>query len=428
MAKPKIIIVGGGFSGCAAAIAAARAGGEVLLIERTDLLLAAGIRAGRMNFNGKKVAAEEAKALGGGDVFEALESIVLHRGNIVDEMHGYIYNTAIAEPTVRRAVEKAGVKLKMCTRITNVQKEGSVIKAVTARDRTRYTGDTFIDCTGTFGGVAVCTKWGKGCVMCATYRCLTFGDRVSIATKAGAPELMRRRPDGTPGVMGAAITVHKASLSPGLKEKLEREGAVSIPLPKAIIDYSKQQSIGGIRSRRQMEFLNLVDIGLSAKCVGIGFLTLPDLRTVPGLEEAIIEDPLGGGLYNNVNKVSMTPRDDSLLTRGLSNLFLGGEKAGPGTGIAEALVIGAVGGHNAVRKALGMEPLILPRSTAIGDFIAFTGEMMDKPDGLKEGYAFAHGTYFERMKSLGTYSPDPNVAHRRIKELGLAGILAKPLA
>ncbi len=428
MAKPKIVIVGGGFSGCAAAIAAVRAGGDVLLIERTDLLLAAGIRAGRMNFNGKFVAAEEAKALGGGDVFEALESIILHRGNIVDEFHGYIYNTAIAEPTVRRAVEKAGVKLKMCTRITGVQKEGDAIKSVTAHDKSRYTGDVFVDSTGTFGGVAVCKKWGKGCVMCATYRCMTFGDRVSIATKAGAPELMRHRPDGTPGVMGAAITVHKCTLAPALREKLEREGAVSIPLPQQIIDYSKQRSIGGIRSRRQMEFLNLVDIGISAKCVGIGFLTLNDLRIVPGLEDAIIEDPLGGGLYNSINKVSMTPRDDSLLTRGFSNLFLAGEKAGPGTGIAEVLVTGAVAGHNAVRKALGMPPLILPRSTAIGDFIAFTGEMMDKPGGLDDGYAFAHGTYFERMKALGTYSPDAKVAHQRIKSAGLIGILAKALA
>ncbi len=427
MARPKIVIVGGGFSGCAAAIAAAKAGGDVLLIERTDLLLAAGIRAGRMNFNGKLVAAEEARAMGGGDVFEALESIILHRGNIVDELHGYIYNTAIAEPTVRRAVEKAGVTLKMCTRVTRVEMEGNTMKAVIAGDRSRYPGEVFVDCTGTFGGVAVCKKWGKGCVMCATYRCMTFGDRVSIATRAGAPELMRHRPDGTPGVMGAAITVHKESLAPELKEQLERQGAVSIPLPKQIIDYSKQQSIGGIRSRRQMEFLNLVDIGLSAKCVGIGFLTLRDLRTVPGLEDAIIEDPLGGGLYNNVNKVSMTPRDDSLLTRGLSNVYLGGEKAGPGTGIAECLVTGALAGHNAVRNALGMKPLVLPRTTAIGDFIAFTGEMMDTPGGLNEGYAFAHGTYFERMKSLGTYSPDPKVAHERIRSAGLTGVFEKAL-
>ena len=426
MARPKIVVVGGGFSGCAAAITAAKAGGDVLLIERTDMLTAAGLRAGRMNFNGKLAAAEEAKALGGGDVFEALESIILHRGNIVDELHGYIYNTAIVEPTVRRTVEKAGVKLQLCTRITDVEKEGSAIRAVVAHDKSRYAGDAFIDCSGTFGGVAVCTKWGKGCVMCATYRCMTFGDRVSIATKAGAPELMRHRPDGTPGVMGAAITIFKESLAPDLQKRLEQEGAVSIPLPKEIIDYSKQHSIGGIRSRRQMEFLNVVDIGLSAKCVGIGFLTLRDLRTVRGLEEAIIEDPWGGGLYNNINKVSMTPRDDSLLTRGFSNLFLGGEKAGPGTGIAEVLVVGALAGHNAVRQAMDMAPLILPRTTAIGDFIAFTGEMMDQPEGLKEGYSFAHTTYFDRMKALNTYSPDPQAAHERIKTHGLTGILAQP--
>ncbi len=428
MTKLKAVIVGGGFSGCAAAIAATKAGADVLLLERTDMLIAAGMRAGRMNFNGKLVAAEEAKALGGGEVFEALESITIHRGNIVDEFHGYIYNTAIAEPTVRRVVEKAGVNLKMCTRITGVEKSGGRIKAVIGQDKARYSGDVFIDCTGTAGGLVVCTKWGKGCVMCACYRCMTFGDRVSIATEAGAQELMRHRPDGTPGAMGSAITVYKSSLKPDLAKRLEKEGAVSIPLPQGIIDYSKQQKIGGIRSRRQMEYLNLVDIGLSAKCVGIGYLTLQELRTVPGLEEAIIESPIGGGLYNHVSKVSMTPRDDGLLAKGFSNLYLAGEKAGPGTGIAEALVTGSVAGHNAVRCATGTKPLILPRSTAIGDFIAFTGEMMEKPDGLKEGYSFAHGTYFERMKSLNLYSPEPQVAHARMKGIGLVGAFERQIA
>ncbi|MDZ4247565.1 MAG: FAD-dependent oxidoreductase, partial [Dehalococcoidia bacterium] len=403
MGKPKIIIVGGGFAGCAASVAAAKAGAEVLLLERTDMLIAGGIRAGRMNFNGKLVAAEEAKALGGGEIFESLESIILHRGNIVDELHGYIYNTAIAEPVVRRAVEKAGVKLNTCVRITGVKKDSRRIVAVIAEDGSRYSGDAFIDATGTFGGVAVCKKWGKGCVMCAGFRCMTFGDRVSVATKAGAEEFMRYRPDGTPGVMGAAITIHKSSLNSTLKNKLEQEGAVSVPLPAGLIDYSKQQKIGGIRSRKQMEFINIVDIGVSAKCVGIGYLTLDDLRTVPGLEEAIIEDPLGGGLYNNINKVSMSPRDDGLLAKGFENLFLAGEKAGPGTGIAEVLVTGALSGYNSVRKALGMDPLVLPSGTAIGDFIAFTGEMMELPGGLKEGYSFAHGTYFERMKSMNLY-------------------------
>ena len=35
----KIIIIGGGWSGCAAAVAARKTGAEVRILERTDLLL-----------------------------------------------------------------------------------------------------------------------------------------------------------------------------------------------------------------------------------------------------------------------------------------------------------------------------------------------------------------------------------------------------
>ena len=40
----KIIIIGGGWSGCAAAVAARKTGAEVRILERTDLLLGLGKR------------------------------------------------------------------------------------------------------------------------------------------------------------------------------------------------------------------------------------------------------------------------------------------------------------------------------------------------------------------------------------------------
>ena len=425
MAKVRVVVVGGGFSGCAAAIAASKAGAEVVLLERSDMLSGAGNRAGRMNYNGKLVAAEEAKALGGGEVFEALESIILHRANIVDEEHVYVYNTAVVDPAMRQAVKAAGVELRLERRALDVEKEDGFLTAVILDGKEKLKGDVFIDCTGTFGGVDICTRYGQGCAMCVTYRCPVFGDRVSIATKAGAPELMRIRPDGTPGAIGAAITIHKETLQPQLRTQLEEEGALSIPLPQELIDYSKQQKIGGIRSRRQMEYVNLVDIGLAAKCVGLGYMSLAKLRRIPGLEMAMIEDPLGGGKFNNINKVSMTPRDDSLKVKGFRNLLVAGEKAGPGTGIAEVISTGILAGNNAVRVAVGREPLLLPRSTAIGDFIAYTGEMMETEGGLSQGYSMAHGVYFERMKELGLYSPDAAHIRKRIEDLGLSHVLAQ---
>jgi hypothetical protein len=423
MARVKAVVVGGGFSGCAAAVAASKAGAEVVLLERTDMLSGAGNRAGRMSYNGKLTLAEESKALGAGDVFEALESIILHRGNIVDEEHAYIYNTAAVDPTMQKLVKARGVELLLEGRATDVEKEDGRLKAVRLESGEKVEGDVFIDCTGSFGGMDGCIRYGKGCVMCV-HRCPVFGNRLSIATKAGAPDLSWRRPDGTLGRLSPSVTVYKESLQPEIRERLAREGAISIPLPQELIDYSKEDHFKGIRGRHQIEHINIVDIGLGGKCVGMGYFTLADLRTIPGFETVVIEHPMGGEKFNFINHLSMTPRENSLAVKGFKNLLVGGEKSGPG-GIAEAISTGLVAGHNAVRLAAGKDPVVLPRTTAIGDFIAFVSEVIETPEGMYKGCSAGHGIYFERMKELGLYNPDARFTHKRIEDLGLKSILSQ---
>ena len=68
MAK-KVVVVGGGWAGSAAALAARKAGCEVELFERTDMLLGTGLVGGIMRNNGRFTAAEEAIAMGGGYLF-----------------------------------------------------------------------------------------------------------------------------------------------------------------------------------------------------------------------------------------------------------------------------------------------------------------------------------------------------------------------
>lgn len=425
MSRPRVIVVGAGFAGCAAAISAAKAGVEVILLERTDFVVASGIRAGRMNYNGKLVGAEEAKALGAGEMFETLESIKLHDANIVDEAHGYVYNAVVVEPTVRRVVEGAGVDLRLVNRVTDVVKEDGRLKAVRVGRKGVVEGDAFVDASGGTGGVSICVRYGGACAMCVTHRCPVFGDRVSIATKAGAPEFMRRRPDGTPGTVEAAISLHKSSLDPVLRARLEKEGVITIPLPPELVDSTRLYRIGGIRSQRQMESLNLVDIGITAKCVGNGTITPDELRKMPGFERAIVENPMGVGSGNKINWVSMTRCEANLRVKGFANLFAAGQKAGPLGGIAEVIVTGVLAGHNAARSAVGKELVTLPRSIAIGDFISFTGEMMDVPGGLDRGYSLAHQAYFERMKQRGLYTTDISLIRRRVKDAGLTGVLAR---
>nr|MCU0586267.1 FAD-dependent oxidoreductase [Desulfobacterales bacterium] len=54
-----VVIVGGGWSGCAAALAARSRGADVVLVERTDMLLGTGLVGGIMRNNGRFTAAEE---------------------------------------------------------------------------------------------------------------------------------------------------------------------------------------------------------------------------------------------------------------------------------------------------------------------------------------------------------------------------------
>ncbi len=61
----KVIVVGGGWSGCSAAISAQKQGAEVLLFERTDMLLGTGLVGGIMRNNGRFTAAEEMIDKGG---------------------------------------------------------------------------------------------------------------------------------------------------------------------------------------------------------------------------------------------------------------------------------------------------------------------------------------------------------------------------
>lgn len=66
----KVIIVGGDWSGCAAAISAQKQGAQVTLIERTDMLLGTGLVGGIMRNNGRYTATEEMIAMGSGEIFQ----------------------------------------------------------------------------------------------------------------------------------------------------------------------------------------------------------------------------------------------------------------------------------------------------------------------------------------------------------------------
>ncbi len=72
----KVIIVGGGWSGCAASLTAKKAGADVTIIEKTDLLLGLGNVGGIMRNNGRYTASEELIALGAGDLIKITDRAI----------------------------------------------------------------------------------------------------------------------------------------------------------------------------------------------------------------------------------------------------------------------------------------------------------------------------------------------------------------
>jgi len=118
----KILIIGGGWAGCSAALTAVKQGVEVTLLEKTDLLLGAGNVGGIMRNNGRFTAAEENIALGATELFEITDRYTVHKNvNFPGHDHASFYDAAKVEPAVRRLLEEHGVEVKFCSRAVDVK-------------------------------------------------------------------------------------------------------------------------------------------------------------------------------------------------------------------------------------------------------------------------------------------------------------------
>ncbi|MEG6585684.1 FAD-dependent oxidoreductase [Dendrosporobacter sp. 1207_IL3150] len=415
----KVIVAGGGWAGCAAAISAAKAGAQVLLVERTDLLLGTGLVGGIFRNNGRYTAAEEAIVMGGGDLFVAMDANSRHRSiNFPGHSHASLYDVTTMEPLVKKILQNYGVEIRTKTRIIDVIKYGKKLQSIVLDGGEVIKADAFVDTTGTAGPMGNCLTYGNGCAMCVI-RCPSFGPRVSVTAKADVKELMGLKDDGSVGAMSGSCKLNKESLSQEIREKLDSEGVVVLEIPESI---RKSGSLGKKACTQYAladyaRNLVLLDTG-HAKMMS-SYFPLDDLRTIPGLERAKYEDPYSGGIGNSMRYIGIAPCNNSLKVDGLDNLFCGGEKSGILVGHTEAVVTGLLAGHNAVRYCLDMQYLELPRSLVTGDFIAYVHEQMQLEDGMKVRYTFSGSYYFERMKKLSLYSTNRAEV---IERVGLSGL------
>jgi len=424
---PRIVVIGGGWAGCAAALAARKAGAKVVLVERTDCLLGTGLVGGIIRNNGRFTAAEEMIAMGGGDLFRLADQVARHANiEFPGHKHATLYDVALMEPTVRRYLLEQGVELWLMARACDVETKDGRLEAVSLDNGERLEADAFVEATGTAGPQGNCRKYGNGCAMCVL-RCPSWGGWVSIAAKAGVQETMGRRPDGGIGAMSGSCKLHKDSVDRGIVDELNRTGVAVVPIPKDMVHEEKLAAKACQQYALAAFAENLVLLDTGHVKLMTSFYPLDELRRIPGMENARYEDPYAGGKGNSVRYLALSPRDDCLKVEGMDNLFCAGEKAGLLVGHTEAICTGTLAGHNAVRQALGKRLVVIPRATAVGDAIAYVREQMQTEEGMGKKYTFSGSVYFERMNELGTYTLDVQAIRRRVSEAGFENVFAQGL-
>lgn len=423
----KVIIIGGGWSGCAAAITAKKAGAEVALYEKTDLLLGLGNVGGIFRNNGRYTAAEELINLGAGDLIRIMDANARHKNiDFPEHNHASLYDVSKVEPDVRKYLSDLGIEVNLIARAATVQMDNRRIKAIKLQDGSLIEGDVFIDTTGSTGAMDNCSKYGNGCVMCVL-RCPTFGSRVSISAKAGAADLYSERVDGTPGAFSGSCEVPKDSLSDELIKELDEKGSVVLKIPPEDVN-SDKLNIKVCQQYALQQFAeNLVLLDTGHIKLMSPFYPIDKLRKIPGLEKVRFMDPYAGGKGNSIRYLAAAPRTNDLKVIGVDNLFCAGEKSGFFIGHTEAICTGSLAGHNAVRFAAKMPLLVLPNETVIGDIIYYSNYRLTTENGNRIRHTFSGAEYFNRMKKVGLYSTNNGEIKDKIHRLGLSDIFDKKL-
>ena len=421
----RAVVIGGGWSGIAAALGAKKAGAEVTLLEKTDMLLGLGNVGGIMRNNGRYTAAEENIALGASELFGITDSCATHVNiDFPGHSHASLYNVIKVEPQVRRLLREKGIDIRLVSRAVDVEMAGERIESITLADGEKIQGDVFIECTGSTGPMGNCLAYGNGCCMCIL-RCPAFGPRVSLTQKAGRNDIMGMRKDGAFGAFSGSGKLEKQSLSEEIQNKLNDTGVAIVPVPMQLIN-EKKLEVKVCQQYALEEFAeNIVLLDTGYAKIMTPFFELEKLRQVPGFENARYIDPYAGGRGNSIRYLSVAQRNNAMKAEGIENMFCGGEKSGFFVGHTEAITTGSLAGHNAARLLKGLRLLELPRQVAAGDLISYANEMMETENGLMTRYTFAGAEYFARMKEKNLYTTDKQEIEKRISRYDLQGIYSQ---
>ncbi len=235
----KVVVIGGGWAGCASAISARKAGAEVVILEKTDLLVGLGNVGGIMRNNGRYTACEEAIVLGARELFNLTDENAAHKDvNFPGHDHATVYNVLKIEPQVRKLIKDMGIEIRIMSRVVDVVCEKDILKAVILESGEKIEGDSFVDTTGSSGPMGNCSKYGNGCAMCVL-RCPSFGGRVSITERCGVEDMIGERNNGDFGAFSGSMKLLKESLSEDIQKELRENGFAVIPLQKELRNEKK---------------------------------------------------------------------------------------------------------------------------------------------------------------------------------------------
>lgn len=423
----KLVVVGGGWAGCAAALVAAKKGLAVTLIERTDRLLGSGLVGGIMRNNGRYTAAEELRLMGAGELFQITDACSRHnRVDFPGHRHASLYDVNRVELPVKKLLQLYGIVLLMQKRAVDAVSRGDTVEAISLEGSgEELRADVFVDAGGTAGPPGRCRRYGNGCVICV-YRCPAFGSRVSLALRAGAEEIPVRRAGGTPGFFSGSCEIEPESLDRLLLEELRRSGVLIIPLTEelghdsaALIEEKscRQYSLGEFRD-------NIILLDTGAVKMMRPSIPLDSLRKIPGFEQAVFRDPLAGGRGNSIRFSGMIRRDNRLAVSPVKNLFVAGERAGLMLGHTEAIVTGTLAGYNAWRYSRHESPVELPRGTAVGELIAWNTEGTGMVGEYSELNTLSGGALWDHVRDSGIYTLERSLILQRLARFGFIDLFA----
>jgi hypothetical protein len=142
--RSQVIVCGGGPAGIAAALAAARAGADVRLIEGAGCLggiWTAGLLTKILDSSNKS-----------GIMAELLKLFGERGSSIARDTKGTVYDPEVAKLVLEELLVEAGVKILLHTRVvgavTNAQNRLAAIVTESKSGRQAWVADRFIDCTG----------------------------------------------------------------------------------------------------------------------------------------------------------------------------------------------------------------------------------------------------------------------------------------